>query len=307
MKNYGIILASGIGKRFGSELPKQLVKISGKTIFEHTLQIFENSSHIDYIIVVVNPLYKNFFEKIIINSKTSKVLKIVNGGDTRKESSAIGIGCIEEQEANVIIHDSVRPFLSEDIIKRCIKALRTHNAVDVAIPATDTLIEIENNYIKEIPKRENYMQGQTPQCFKLSLIKKAHELSKNDNDFTDDCGLILKYNLDKVYVVKGSNTNIKITYREDIFLADKLFQINSKNIQEYKNNFDFPNKVAIIFGGNNGIGKIIAEDLSSFGVKTYPLSRGNGCDISDYATTNKKILEIYQKNKRIDFIISSAG
>lgn len=129
--------------------------------------------------------------------------------------------------------------------------------------------------------------------------KKAHELSKNDNDFTDDCGLILKYNLDKVYVVKGSNTNIKITYREDIFLADKLFQINSKNIQEYKNNFDFSNKVAIIFGGNNGIGKIIAEELSSFGVKTYPLSRGNGCDISDYTTTNKKILEIYQKIKEL--------
>lgn len=307
MKNYGIILASGVGKRFGSELPKQLAKISGKTIFEHTLQIFENSNYIDYIIVVVNPLYRNFFEKIIINSKASKVLKIVNGGDTRKESSAIGINCIEEQEANIIIHDSVRPFLSEDIIEKCVKALEVHNAIDVAIPATDTLIRVENDYIVEIPKRENYMQGQTPQCFKLSLIKKAHNLSKNDNDFTDDCGLILKYNLDKVYVIKGSNTNIKITHKEDIFLADKLFQINSKNIHECKNVFDFSGKIAIIFGGNTGIGKIITEGLSSFGVKTYPLSRNNGCDINDYIMVDKKIQEIYQKNNRIDFVISSAG
>lgn len=306
MKNYGIILASGTGSRFGGELPKQLVKISGKTIFEHTLQVFENSKYIDNIIIVVNPNYKHLFENIIINANCKKVIKLLNGGNSRKESSSIGINSINDEEANVIIHDSVRPFLSNEIIQDCVLALEKHNAIDVAIPATDTLIEVENNYIINIPKRERFMQGQTPQCFKLSLIKKAHELSKNDNDFTDDCGLILKYKLDEVFVVNGSNTNIKITYKEDIFLADKLFQINSKKIYENKI-FNFKNKVAIIFGGNDGIGKILADKLIKEGVKVFQLSKRNGFDITNYELINNKIKEIYNEMGSIDFVISTAG
>lgn len=306
MKNYGIILASGTGSRFGGELPKQLAKISGKTILEHTIQVFENSKQIDHIIVVINPNFRYLFEKIILNSNFKKIIKVVNGGNSRKESSCIGINCIDDNEANVIIHDSVRPFLSNEIISDCIKALEKNNAVDVAIPATDTLIEVENSYIVNIPKRERFMQGQTPQCFKLSLIKKAHELSKDDSDFTDDCGLILKYNLDKVFVVNGSNTNIKITYKEDIFLADKLFQINSKKINENKI-LNLKNKVAIIFGGSDGIGKIIANKLTNEGVKVFNLSKRNGFDITNYELINNKIKEIYTTMGSIDFIISTAG
>ena len=80
------------------------------------------------------------------------------------------------------------------------------------------------------PERKTLMRGQTPQCFKLSLIKRAHELAKDDNNFTDDCGLIVKYNLSPVYVVKGSNENIKVTYKSDIYIADRLFQLRSKDI-----------------------------------------------------------------------------
>ena len=222
MKNYAIILASGNGSRFGSDLPKQFTQINGRTILERSVDAFDSVEKIDEIIVVATPEYKHLAEEIINKNNYKKVSKILNGGEQRKDSSYNGVFSIEDKEANVLIHDCARPFVSKEIINNCIKALETHNAAGVAIPSTDTIIEVENNIIKSIPPRKNFMRVQTPQCFKLSLIKKAHELSKNDKDFTDDCGLIIKHNLSDIYIVEGDRKNLKITYPEDFYLAEKL-------------------------------------------------------------------------------------
>lgn len=228
MKNYGIILGSGTGNRFGGELPKQFVRIAGKTIFEHTVDVFENSDNIDKIIIVVTPEFIDLAEKFVKENHYKKVCKILGGGKTRTESSSIGVNAVEDEEANVLIHDCARPCLKEQIIDDCIKALETYNAVAVGIPSSDTIIQVQNNIIEAIPQRSNLKRIQTPQCFKLSLIKKAHLLAKEDKEasFTDDCGLIVKYNLDKVFVVEGDINNIKITYPEDLFLASKILLYN---------------------------------------------------------------------------------
>lgn len=223
MKNYSIILASGTGSRYGSELPKQFVEIAGKSVLEHTIEIFEKSEVIDEIIIVITPEYRNLAEEILIKNRFKKVSKLLNGGETRKESSYIGISSINDEEANVIIHDCARPFVTQKIINDCVEALETYNAIDVAIPSTDTIMEVKDNIIVNIPDRKTLRRAQTPQCFKLSLIKKAHELSKGDSNFTDDCGLILKYNLSKVGIVEGSIDNIKITYPNDFYLAEIIF------------------------------------------------------------------------------------
>ncbi len=223
MKNYAIVLASGKGNRFGGEIPKQFIEIKGKTILEHTIEVFEKSKEIDEIIVVITPEYRTLAENILHKNNYKKVSKLLNGGAIRKESSYIGVSSIEDDEANVLIHDCARPFISQEIISNCVKSLEKHSALVVAIPAVDTILKVEDNKITSIPKRDELMCAQTPQCFKLSLIKKAHELSKNDNNFTDDCGLVVKYNLAPVYVVKGSIENIKITYKSDIYMANELF------------------------------------------------------------------------------------
>lgn len=225
MKNYVIILASGTGSRCGSDIPKQFIKIAGKTIFEHTVGIFEGLKEIDEIIVVITPEYRHFAQELIIKNSYKKISKLLNGGSTRKESSYIGVFSIEDSEANVLIHDCARPFLSEQIIKNCINALEKYDAVDVAIPSSDTIIKVKGNIIESIPERKYLKRSQTPQCFKLSTIKKAHELSKNDNSCTDDCSMVVKYGLGEVYVVEGDSKNIKITYPEDVYLADRLFQL----------------------------------------------------------------------------------
>ncbi len=307
MKNYGIILASGIGNRYGSDVPKQFIKIAGKTVFEHTIEIFEKSKVIDEIIVVITPEYRHFAEELIVKNNYKKISKLLNGGETRKESSSIGVASIADDEANVVIHDCARPFLSQRIINDCIKALQKYNAVDVAIPSADTIIKVKDNVICKIPNREFLRRGQTPQCFKLSTIRKAHELSKNDVNFTDDCGLIIKYGLADVYVVEGEGENIKITYPEDIYMADRLFQIRSAECPEDVDFEDLEDKVVVVFGGTSGIGECIINIANEYGAKTYSASTRTGCDIRFFDEVKEYLNKVYLKEGKIDYVVNSAG
>ncbi|MBO6271593.1 2-C-methyl-D-erythritol 4-phosphate cytidylyltransferase [bacterium] len=217
MKNVALILASGTGSRCGLNYPKQFAQINGKTVLEYTIEKFENNSSIDSIYLVTN---EEYVSKVSDLSKNySKVVSVVKGGETRKDSSYNGIFSIKESECNVLIHDGVRPFVSDEIINRCVEALKTKDAVCVTIDSTDTIFNIdERGIIKDIPNRNFIKRAQTPQCFKLSVIKKAHQLANSDKHcyVTDDCGLIMHYNLADIYTIDGSIENIKITYKEDL-------------------------------------------------------------------------------------------
>lgn len=307
MKNYAIILASGVGSRYGHELPKQFAKVAGKTVLEHTIDIFQRADNIDNIILVITPEYRHLGEQILLKNSYSKVSHLLNGGATRKDSSGIGISAITDKEANVIIHDCARPFLSQRIIDDCIKALDKHSAIDVAVPATDTIIETNDNFITNIPERAKLMCGQTPQCFKLSIIKKAHELAKNDQNFTDDCGLILKYNLADVYIVRGDMDNIKITYPGDIFMADKIFQSRHMELPQDIDLEQLNGKVIALFGGTSGIGAGMKTMADTYGAKTYVFSRRTGGDITKYQDIKNFLTDINDKEKRIDYVVNSAG
>ena len=129
MKNIAIILTSGTGQRSGLNVPKQFIKIAGKTVFEHTIDVFEKNTNIDEIIVVAHSNYIDYIEEIIKKNKYAKIKKVLSGGQTRRESSKIGITSIEYENARVLIHDAVRPFLYSEIIDDCINALKTYKAV----------------------------------------------------------------------------------------------------------------------------------------------------------------------------------
>ncbi len=307
LTNYGIILASGMGTRYSNDIPKQFVKIAGKTVLEHTIEIFEKSSNIDKVILVITPEYRQIAEEILLKNDYKKIIKLLNGGKTRKESSYIGITSIDDKEANVVIHDCARPFLTPKIIKDCINALEKYNAVDVAIHSADTIIKVKSNIIQEIPERKHLMRGQTPQCFKLSLIKKAHELSKDDENFTDDCGLIVKYNLDDVYVVEGDIENIKLTYPSDIYMADRLFQVRCSSCPEDINLDNLKDKVIVVFGGTSGIGESIVKLAREYQAKVYAFSLKTGCDITSYSNVENNLQLVYSETGKIDSVINTAG
>ncbi len=218
MKNISIILASGTGERFGENIPKQFYKIKNKTILEYSLDAFEQNKNIDEIILVTNPNFNDLSREIVFKNNYKKVVKIVNGGATRVDSSRIGTSYADD-DSNVLIHDAVRAFVTQKIIDDNIEALKKYEAVGTAIDTIDTIIEIDKNgFIKKIPQRNMLKRIQTPQSFRAKLIKQAHEiaLKNNDKNFTDDCGLILKYNLAPIFVVQGDEKNLKITQKSDL-------------------------------------------------------------------------------------------
>lgn len=230
-KNLAIILAGGAGTRLNKETPKQFLKIEDKSIIEHTIERFEFHALIDHIFIVTNPEYYDQTLKIVNIRDFKKVKKVLKAGKTRQESSRIGVFSAVNDYENVLIHDAVRPFISDEIIENVLKELETYSAVNVAIPSNDTIIEIdEKNIIKKIPDRNFLRRVQTPQAFKLSLIQKAHKLAiENDiKDATDDCYLVLKFKLSDIYVVNGIEFNIKITYPMDINIAREIIKKRKK-------------------------------------------------------------------------------
>lgn len=225
MKNIAIILASGTGSRSGLNIPKQFYKIKEKTLLEYSIEAFETNKNINEIIVVSNPNFIDLTNEL--SNKYSKVVNVISGGETRQQSSYNGVMSIMDKQANILIHDAVRPFVTQRIINECIETLSKYYAINVAIESSDTILEIdENNFIKSVPNRKNIRRVQTPQCFKLDLIKKAHNLAINDKVFqpTDDCGLVLRYNLAPIYIINGDETNIKITYPSDLEIAEKILE-----------------------------------------------------------------------------------
>lgn len=220
MKNYVIILASGSSNRFGDKIPKQFIEIEGQTILEKSIDAFEKNSNITDIILITNPDYIEYTQNLV-KGKFSKLRIIHAGGKTRQESSAIGVSLIKEPNANVLIHDAARPFVSQEIITNCINALETNKAVGVTINSNDTIIKVdENGFIEEIPNRNFLRRVQTPQCFKLDIIKTAHQkaLENPELTVTDDCGLVLHFNLAKIAVIEGDEKNLKITHKSDLKL-----------------------------------------------------------------------------------------
>lgn len=316
MKNIAVILAGGTGQRLGDSVPKQFLKVAGKKIIEHTLDVFQNHPQIDEIVVVSNPNFLSDVENIVIKNSYTKLKRILQGGKERYHSSLAAINAYDgDKELNLIFHDAVRPLVNDRIISDCIQALEKYNAVDVAIKTTDTIIQVNEKYITGIPTRENLRNGQTPQAFKLSTIKKAYTLALQDPDFktTDDCGVVYKYLPDEpVYVVKGEQFNMKLTYKEDLFLLDKLFQLKSVAQQNEtvtpKAQLGLANSVIVVFGGSYGIGLDIVNICNCHGAHIYSFSRSeNGVDVANNLLVAKALKEVYEKEGRIDAVVNTAG
>lgn len=311
-RNIAIILAGGVGSRLGMSTPKQFFKVAGKMVVEHTIDVFERNQHIDEIAIVSNPALVADFENIVLRNKWRKVKKILKGGAERYYSSLSAITAYQNEDANLIFHDAVRPLVSQRIIDDVVKALDTHRAVNVAVPSADTIIEVDGDFITNIPDRSRLRRGQTPQAFDRQLIAEAYEKALKDPNFrtTDDCGVVRTYLPEEpIFVVRGEESNMKLTYREDTYMMDKLFQLKSTEPNDVHIGADsFRGKVAVVFGGSYGIGKNIVEMLEQSGAHVHSFSRGaTHTDVGDDNQVALALSAVEQKEGHIDYVINTAG
>ncbi|MFI6596253.1 SDR family NAD(P)-dependent oxidoreductase [Nonomuraea sp. NPDC050536] len=317
LRSVGVVLAGGVGQRVGLNTPKQLIKIAGRTILEHTLTLFDGAPEIDEIVVLMTPGFTDQVEEMVARGGFGKVSHIVEGGASRTESTWRALKALGPQECNVLLHDAVRPLLEPRIITECVAALQTYSAVDVAIPSSDTVVVAapgpRGEIVRDIPDRSRLRRGQTPQCFRLSVIREAYERAFADPDFdkqpaTDDCGVVLRYLPDvPIYIVPGSEHNIKVTHPVDVHIADKLFQLAAAsapqpNPRDYREALD--GRSVVVFGGSYGIGADVVDLAQGYGARVHSFSRTqNGVRVEDYDSVAKALAQVGQ----VDYVVNTAG
>jgi 2-C-methyl-D-erythritol 4-phosphate cytidylyltransferase len=226
-----VVLGGGTGTRFGATLPKQLLVLNGKTLIEHCVSTFASvlrgdaGQGIDEILLVMPSSYREEAKRLV----GDQVSAVIEGGITRSDSVRNALAYITERydpaDTCVLIHDAARPLVTPEIIGDCISSLGAYDAIGVAVPASDTILTVEDGVIAHVPPRETLYRAQTPQCFLLETITRAHALAAADPAFqpTDDCGVVLRYLPDvPVHIVPGSETNLKVTYPADLAIAQAL-------------------------------------------------------------------------------------
>jgi 2-C-methyl-D-erythritol 4-phosphate cytidylyltransferase len=230
MRTVAVVLAGGTGERFGTGVPKQLLPLAGRALIEHSVAAFERAPGVDAILVVMAAGHAGRASEMLAGDGYRKVTKVITGGRTRVESVWRAIAELGSGECDVLFHDAARPLVEQRVIADCVAALAEHRAVGVAVPSSDTIAVVSDGVMAGIPRRDSLVRCQTPQGFRLSVIRKAHELAAADPHFgdlpaTDDCGIVLRYLPEvRVHVVPGSERNIKITYPRDLAIAETLIR-----------------------------------------------------------------------------------
>jgi len=226
--NYALILAGGVGTRIGHNKPKQFIKIGNEPILIFSIMAFESSPLISKILIVMEKNWIRYTLDILRQYKFKKILDIIKGGEKRQDSSYIGLSYLREYLNDndiLLIHDASRPFISQDMIKKTIKATEEFGAAVPALPIKSTVLKInEDNFVGEIPNREHLFLAQTPQTFRFSSIYECHRhANKLHLFFTDDVSLLINFGY-KVKIVPGDERNIKITTGFDLNIAERIYK-----------------------------------------------------------------------------------
>ncbi len=219
MKDYVIIVAAGSGSRMKAALPKQFLELNGKTILQHTIEKFYQYDPLLGIIVVLNPEYVQFWKELTRTIQFDIPHDVVDGGSERFFSVKNAIDSIADENGIVGIHDAVRPLVSMRTIDACYNTARTKSNAVPVIHITDS-IRMVNEHGSVVSDRNLFRMVQTPQCFEISLLRKAFEQPFHPS-FTDDASVLESFG-EKINLVEGNRENMKITTAEDLRMAEAL-------------------------------------------------------------------------------------
>ncbi|TYB58374.1 SDR family oxidoreductase [Nonomuraea sp. PA05] len=309
LRSVGVLLAGGVGQRVGLGTPKQLIEVAGRSIIEHSLAVFESAPEIDEIVVLMTPGYADRVREIVARGGYRKVSKVVDGGSSRTESTWRALAALGEEECDVLLHDAVRPLLEPRIITECVRALETHEAVNVAIPSSDTvLVATPEGAIGEVLDRSRLRRSQTPQCFRLSVIRKAYERAMADPGFawlpaTDDCGVVLRYLPEvPIHLVQGSERNIKVTHPADLHIAELLFRLPAPVPAGDRD--ALAGQVIVVLGTDaSAADSVIGREAARHGATVHVLTRADGVRVEDSDSVAKALDDV----GAADHVVLAAG
>lgn len=232
--NIAIIFAGGIGQRLNNgenSTPKQFLKINDKPIIIRTLELFQNHKDIDKIYISIHPDYYEYMQELVKYYYITKTAGIVNGGKTGQDSiyNALKLAQKENpQDSIVLIHDGVRPNITEEVITKNIECTKKNGNAITCTSCFETILISENGINPEhVPYRKDTYAAQAPQTFHLGEVIEAHEITRKTNpnytDIVDTCTLYKTLNK-KTFMVKGNRGNIKITTIEDLYILRALIR-----------------------------------------------------------------------------------
>jgi 2-C-methyl-D-erythritol 4-phosphate cytidylyltransferase len=230
-KNIAVIFAGGTGKRMRTvSKPKQFLELGGKPVIVYTLELFDNHPMIDGIVVACIEEWIPYLHKQLNKFEIGKVGAIVAGGATGQESIYNGLCAARDvygADCNVLIHDGVRPLITEATITDNINAVNEHGNCITCVPATETFIVNQPDGSLEIPSRADSLIARAPQSFRLADILSVHEQARREgrNDYIDSCTMMSQHGY-TVHTIIGPMENIKITTPTDFFIFRAMVQVH---------------------------------------------------------------------------------
>lgn len=230
-KVVAVVPAGGTGKRMGAGTPKQFLMLDGVPMMLHALRVLERVPGVTEVVLVVpKEERERALSEVVERYGLKKVLKVVPGGATRQESVQHGLNEVDEDVEIVVVHDAVRPFITEDRIERSIEAARQHGGAIVAVPMKDTPKQAgPDRLIQRTLDRTDLWLAQTPQTFRRALVVEAYRKAAMAHvHATDDAALVERLG-HTVAIVEGSWENIKITTPEDMILAEAILAARKGN------------------------------------------------------------------------------
>lgn len=215
-----VIPAAGQGKRMKAGKNKLFIELSGIPIIVYTLRVFEEDPDCRGIILSINPAEKDYFNQLIAAYGLKKVKKLVMGGKERQQSVYNGLQHAEEDI--ILVHDGARPFINLGQISELTTAASLHGGAVIAVPVKDTIKKAANKEVVETVERSSLWAVQTPQAFRVSILKNAYEQAEAAAFLgTDDASLLERIN-EQVVIIEGNYDNIKITTQEDLYFAEAI-------------------------------------------------------------------------------------
>ena len=219
MKVGAIIAAAGSGRRMKTDRPKQLLALNGTPILVHTIRKFDACKVIDYIIVTAPREAVDEIKNLVKSAGFKKSVVVIEGGERRQDSVAMGLQSLQPGTDIVAVHDGVRPFVPVEDIENVVEQAKVGGAAILGVPIVETVKHAKRELVESTLTREHLVLAQTPQVFRTDILKRAFELAAKDEYYgTDESSLVERLG-NPVAIVRGSDRNIKITRPNDLTLA----------------------------------------------------------------------------------------